>query len=244
MNGVEKTKLQFCGFPKNTNLIFAFIWLCFTDTRLRVPYLLFFILIFQFLIFIFYLNLNYFFILSFIFYLNLLTKSHWYHPVDCVFSIGGCSDIGRCSVHRGDTMISPRCTEHPLMYSWYPPNVLTVFPRCSHDIPPMFLWYPADVLNTHYTGWMSICGSLLWFSFMAKATTPKIRQFQHWTFFLGTNCFVFSGKLSLSQGVVSPGISHTWGRCGPATLGLKRGSKNLSGSLKIRPKNLSVYSKF
>ena len=36
---------------------------------------------------------------------------------------------------------SPRCTEHPPMYSWYPSDVLMVspdvlkIPRCTHDIP-------------------------------------------------------------------------------------------------------------
>ena len=61
---------------------------------------------------------------------------------------------------------SPRCTEHPPMYSWYPPDVLMISPRCTHgihpdvlniprcthgiphmyhDIPPMY-WTSADVL--------------------------------------------------------------------------------------------------
>ena len=50
-------------------------------------------------------------------------------------------------------MISPRCTEHPPMYSWYPPDVLVVSPRCTHGIPPMY-WTSPDVLNTHYAGWL------------------------------------------------------------------------------------------
>ena len=33
------------------------------------------------------------------------------------------------------------------MYSWYPPNVLMISPRCTHSIPPMYSWYPPDVLN-------------------------------------------------------------------------------------------------
>ena len=49
-------------------------------------------------------------------------------------------------------MISPQCTEHPPMYSWYPPDVLMVSPGvlnvpwCTHDIPPHASWYPPDVL--------------------------------------------------------------------------------------------------
>ena len=66
--------------------------------------------------------------------------------------------IGGCSVHRRDIMIHvgeqldkilsisvensdvlniPRCTEHPLMYSRYPPNVLNIH-RCTHGIPLMY----------------------------------------------------------------------------------------------------------
>ena len=51
----------------------------------------------------------------------------------------------------------PRCTEHPSMYSWYPPDVLNI-PGCTHDMPrctehsPMY-WISPDILNTHYTGW-------------------------------------------------------------------------------------------
>ena len=46
----------------------------------------------------------------------------------------------------------PQCSEHPLMYSWYPPHAswyhrCTERPRCTHDIPPMYSWYPPDVLN-------------------------------------------------------------------------------------------------
>ena len=42
-------------------------------------------------------------------------------------------------------MISLRCTEHPPMYSWYPPDVLMISPRCTHGIPPMY-WTSSDVL--------------------------------------------------------------------------------------------------
>ena len=75
----------------------------------------------------------------------------------------------------------PRCTEHPTMYSWYPPDVLMVSPKCTEHLPmyswypphsswcplpppPMYSWYPPmysryppiywtspDVLNTHHT---------------------------------------------------------------------------------------------
>ena len=41
-------------------------------------------------------------------------------------------------------MVSPRCTEYPPMYSWYPPTFIMIspdvlnIPRCTHDIPPMY----------------------------------------------------------------------------------------------------------
>ena len=75
-------------------------------------------------------------------------------------------------------MISPWCTEHPLMYSWYPPTFIMIspdvlnIPRCTHDIPqcthgiPLMYWTPPppppppDVLNTHYTGWLSNFGQI------------------------------------------------------------------------------------
>ena len=49
-------------------------------------------------------------------------------------------------------IVSLRCTEHPPMYSWYPPTFIMIppdvlnIPRCTHDIPPMYSWYPPDVL--------------------------------------------------------------------------------------------------
>ena len=46
-----------------------------------------------------------------------------------------------------DVLNIPRCTHDiPPMYSWYPPDVLMVSPRCTHGIPPMY-WTPPDVLN-------------------------------------------------------------------------------------------------
>ena len=52
----------------------------------------------------------------------------------------------------------PRCTEHHLMYTWYPPHaswyppnvlntpdVLMISPWCTHGIPPMY-WTSPDVL--------------------------------------------------------------------------------------------------
>ena len=67
----------------------------------------------------------------------------------------------------------PHCTEHPPMYSWYPPmyswypsdvlnipDVLMVSLRCTHGTPWCIEHPPdvlnilsPDVLNTHYTGW-------------------------------------------------------------------------------------------
>ena len=47
-------------------------------------------------------------------------------------------------------MVSLLCTEHPPMYSWYPPDEYMVSPRCTEH-PPMY-WTSPDVLNTHYTG--------------------------------------------------------------------------------------------
>ena len=48
----------------------------------------------------------------------------------------------------GVLMISPRCTEHPPVYSWYPPTLIMVNPQCTHGIPqctehPLVnSWYP------------------------------------------------------------------------------------------------------
>ena len=58
-------------------------------------------------------------------------------------------------------MVSLRCSKHPPMYSWYPPDVLMVSPQCTHGIPPMYSWYPSDVLNTHYTGCLSFISYFL-----------------------------------------------------------------------------------
>ena len=52
-----------------------------------------------------------------------------------------------CTEHPRCTHNILRCTEHSPMYSWYPPDVLMVSPRCTHGIPPMYSWYPPDVLN-------------------------------------------------------------------------------------------------
>ena len=64
-----------------------------------------------------------------------------------------------------DIMISPRCsygipqcTEHPLMYSWYPPDILMASPRRTEH---------PYVLNTHYTGWIP---TLLTFEFFSAKT--------------------------------------------------------------------------
>ena len=46
-----------------------------------------------------------------------------------------------------DLYWKPRCPEHPLMYSWYPPTCIMISPRCTHDIPPMYSWYLPDALN-------------------------------------------------------------------------------------------------
>ena len=93
---------------------------------------------------------------------DVLMISHW-----CTYDIHRCTH-GIPDMHHG----IPQCTEHPLMYLWYPPpppppDVLMVFPwctehprcihmiysRCIHDIPPMYWtapdlysWYPPDVL--------------------------------------------------------------------------------------------------
>ena len=51
-------------------------------------------------------------------------------------------------------MVSLWCTEHPPMYSWYPPTFIMVSPRCTEHLPmyswypPMYSWYPPDALNT------------------------------------------------------------------------------------------------
>ena len=105
----------------------------------------------------------------------------WVHRRDTM-STSGISWVHRgCSVHQGMfstsgvsieierilsscsptcIMISPRCTEHPLMYSWCPLDVLMVSLRCTEHLPMyssypphsswyplMYSWYPPDVLN-------------------------------------------------------------------------------------------------
>ena len=78
-----------------------------------------------------------------------------------VLNIPQCTEHPRCThdiplfthdIPPDVLMVSPRCTEHPPMYSWYPPtcimisprcterppNVLMISPRCTHGIPPMY----------------------------------------------------------------------------------------------------------
>ena len=82
------------------------------------------------------------------------------HPRDTI------STLGDIMVHVGEQLIKvfdfywkPRCTEHLLMYSWYPPTWIMISPtcnmvslRCTHDIPhmnydiPRMQWKPSDVL--------------------------------------------------------------------------------------------------
>ena len=47
-------------------------------------------------------------------------------------------------------LVSPTFIMISPMYSWYPPNVLMIFPRCTEH-PLMYRTSP-NVLNTHYTG--------------------------------------------------------------------------------------------
>ena len=46
-----------------------------------------------------------------------------------------------------DVLSIPCTHDIPLMYSWYPPDVLMVSPRCTGGFPLMYSWYPHDVLN-------------------------------------------------------------------------------------------------
>ena len=57
---------------------------------------------------------------------DVLMISHW-----CTYDIHRCTH-GIPDMHHG----IPQCTEHPLMYLWYPPP------------PPMYSWCSPDVLNT------------------------------------------------------------------------------------------------
>ena len=88
------------------------------------------------------------------------------HQGDIMIHVGEQLDkILSISIENSDVLNMLRCTEHPLMYSWYPsmyswyprcteqsPNVLMVSHHMYHDIPqctehpPMFSWYPPDVL--------------------------------------------------------------------------------------------------
>ena len=67
------------------------------------------------------------------------------------------------SIENPDVLNIPWCTHDiPLMYSWYPPDVLMVstwcteHPRCTHDIPLMYSWYPPRCTNgIHLMYWTS-----------------------------------------------------------------------------------------
>ena len=89
-------------------------------------------------------------------YIGRISWVHW-----GVFSTSGFSiEIERFLLTCSPTciMISPRCTEHPPMYSWYPPplpppppDVLNTlmyswYPSMYSLYPPMY-WTPPDVLN-------------------------------------------------------------------------------------------------
>ena len=72
---------------------------------------------------------------------GMFSTSEGYHD-----KCGGALDkILSISVENSDVLNIPRCTEHPPMYSWYPPDVLMVSPRCTEH-PPMY-WTSPDVLN-------------------------------------------------------------------------------------------------
>ena len=59
-------------------------------------------------------------------------------------------------------MVFSQCTEHPFVYSGYPPSVLMIFSwYTQHTSPPrMYLRYPRmyltsfSVLHRHYAGWL------------------------------------------------------------------------------------------
>ena len=97
---------------------------------------------------------------------GMLSASKGYHD-----ACGGYHEyIGGCSVHE-DFQCKPKAflklfPWYPLMYSWYPFDVLTTLdvlmisptwimvssdvlniPQCTHDIFPMYSWYPPDALN-------------------------------------------------------------------------------------------------
>ena len=102
---------------------------------------------------------------------DTISKSGGYHD-EC----GGYHEyIGGCSVHRRDTistsdgyheyiggiswymwgsnLINPfdfcwklQSTEHPPMYSWYPPDVLMISPQCTHGIPHMYHDIPTCIM--------------------------------------------------------------------------------------------------
>ena len=69
----------------------------------------------------------------------------WVHRGDIMSTSGFSIEIERILSSCSPTciMISLRCTEHPPMYSWYPPNVLMISPRCTEH-PPIY-WTSPDV---------------------------------------------------------------------------------------------------
>ena len=88
----------------------------------------------------------------------------------CVQYIGGCtvhrrdtmSTLGDIMVHVGkqihkslDLYWKPRCTEHSLMYSWYPPICIMTSPHMHHGILPMYWTSPNVLMITPPMYWTS-----------------------------------------------------------------------------------------
>ena len=68
-------------------------------------------------------------------------------------------------------MIFLRCTEHPPMYSWYPPDVLMVSLRCTEH-PPMYSWYPPTFIM--------ISPPMYWTSPMYSWYPPDVLMISPW----------------------------------------------------------------
>ena len=66
---------------------------------------------------------------------------------DTMSTSGGYHEyIGGCSVHQGDIMMQVgEQVGKNLSISSENPDVLNI-PQCTHDIPLMYSWYPPDVL--------------------------------------------------------------------------------------------------
>ena len=61
----------------------------------------------------------------------------------------GGEDIGKTI----EFVWKPQCTEHPLVYSWYPPTLIMVSLQCTHGISPVYSWYLPPLWTAPLYSW-------------------------------------------------------------------------------------------